>query len=261
MLLTTDIGNSNIVLGLFRNSNLIAAFRLETTLSLTVDDFFSTVQDLIRTSGFQNREITDIIGASVVPQLTPIFKKMCEKKLNILPILVSSEMNLGFELKVKHPEEVGADRICNVAAVKQLYGSPAVVIDFGTATVYDVIDEGGNFIGGAIAPGIEISTFYLIKKAALLSTIDFKIPTTAIGTDTESNLQSGIVLGAVDQVEGMVRRIAEEKGWKDFPIIVTGGLGKLISGLSNLITHYDADLTLKGLQIVHDQTKRLATDP
>jgi len=255
VLLAVDIGNSDIALGVFHKSDLVATSRLETSLSLAEEDVTTVIQGLIRNSGFQKEDVSGTIVGSVVPSLTPLFKAICNKAFNLQPILVSSKLDLGIELKVQHPEEVGADRICNSVAAKKLYGTPAVVVDFGTATVYDAIDEEGNFIGGAIAPGIETSTRYLIEKAALLSPITFKIPKTAIGTDTESNLQSGIVLGAVDQVEGMVRRIKAETGWKDFPVIVTGGLGKLISGLSDVISHCDGELTLKGLELIYRQVR------
>ena len=149
------------------------------------------------------------------------------------------------------PDEVGADRIANVYAAGKLYGKPSIVVDFGTATTYDVIDEKGDFIGGAIAPGIEISAMHLFQKAALLHRIDFEIPKSAIGIDTRTNLESGILFGAADQVDGMIKRIKAEKGWDNIPVIITGGLGKVIGGISKTKIIFDDDLTLKGLYYIN----------
>ncbi len=252
MILTIDVGNTNTVLGLFKNGKLVESWRLQTHESRTIDESWVMVRQLAESRKINLDKLDGVIIGSVVPKLTFIFRKVATNYLGLEPIVVTGTLNTGIKLLVDYPQEVGADRIANVFAGGLLYGKPAIVVDFGTATTYDVIDEDGNFIGGAIAPGIETSANYLLEKAALLHRIDFTVPDNAIGTNTQTNLTSGILLGAADMVDGMVKRIKAEKGWSDIPVIVTGGLGKVIAGISESITHHDEDLTLKGLYHIYN---------
>ena len=247
MILTIDIGNTNVVLGLFNEEQLIESWRLNTASTRTIDECWVAVKLLSQDAGRDLLEIDGVVIGSVVPKETFVFKKMCDHYLNITPFEINGLLDLGIKLDVSAPTEVGADRIANVYAVGKLYSKPAIVVDFGTATTYDVIDEDGNFIGGAIAPGIETSAQHLFQKAALLHRIDFEIPDSAIGKDTRTNLESGILFGAADQVDGMIKRIKAEKGWDNIPIIITGGLGKVIGGIAKTDITFDDDLTLKGL--------------
>ncbi len=247
MILTIDVGNTNTVLGLFKNGDLVKSWRLQTHESRTIDESWAVVQQLAQTHNVDLSSLGGVVLGSVVPKLTFVFRKMTTNYLNLEPLEVNGSLDIGIKLLVEAPQEVGADRIANCFAGQKLYGKPSIIIDFGTATTYDVIDGNGNFIGGAIAPGLEISANFLLEKAALLHRIDFTVPTSAIGTNTQTNLTSGILLGGADQIDGMVRRIKEEKGWNDIPVVVTGGLGKVIGGIAKSITHYDDDLTLKGL--------------
>ncbi len=247
MILTIDIGNTNVVLGLFNEEQLIESWRLNTASTRTIDECWVAVKLLSQDAGRDLLEIDGVVIGSVVPKETFVFKKMCDHYLNITPFEINGLLDLGIKLDVSAPTEVGADRIANVYAVGKLYNKPAIVVDFGTATTYDVIDEDGNFIGGAIAPGIETSAQHLFQKAALLHRIDFEIPDSAIGKDTRTNLESGILFGAADQVDGMIKRIKAEKGWDNIPIIITGGLGKVIGGIAKTDITFDDDLTLKGL--------------
>ncbi|MCS5612988.1 MAG: type III pantothenate kinase, partial [Candidatus Poribacteria bacterium] len=247
MILTIDIGNTNVVLGLFNEEQLIESWRLNTASTRTIDECWVAVKLLSQDAGRDLLEIDGVVIGSVVPKETFVFKKMCDHYLNITPFEINGLLDLGIKLDVSAPTEVGADRIANVYAVGKLYSKPAIVVDFGTATTYDVIDEGGNFIGGAIAPGIETSAQHLFQKAALLHRIDFEIPDSAIGKDTRTNLESGILFGAADQVDGMIKRIKAEKRWDNIPIIITGGLGKVIGGIAKTDITFDDDLTLKGL--------------
>ncbi|MBC8400711.1 MAG: type III pantothenate kinase [Candidatus Marinimicrobia bacterium] len=251
MILAIDIGNTNTVLGLFANSQLIESWRLQTEESRTIDESWAIFRQLAMTYKIDLTALRGVVFGSVVPKLTFIFRKMSTKYLQIEPLEVNGGLDLGIELLVESPREVGADRIANSYAGGLLYGKPAIVVDFGTATAYDVIDEKGNFIGGAIAPGIETSANYLVEKAALLHRIDFTVPANSIGTNTQTNLTSGILFGAADMVDGMVNRIKKEKGWGDIPVVVTGGLGKVIAGISRSITHFDENLTLKGLYHIY----------
>jgi type III pantothenate kinase len=247
MILTIDIGNTNVVLGLFNEEQLIESWRLNTASTRTIDECWVAVKLLSQDAGRDLLEIDGVVIGSVVPKETFVFKKMCDHYLNITPFEINGLLDLGIKLDVSAPTEVGADRIANVYAVGKLYSKPAIVVDFGTATTYDVIDEDGNFIGGAIAPGIETSAQHLFQKAALLHRIDFEIPDSAIGKDTRTNLESGILFGAADQVDGMIKRIKAEKRWDNIPIIITGGLGKVIGGIAKTDITFDDDLTLKGL--------------
>ncbi len=247
MILTIDIGNTNVVLGLFNEEQIIESWRLNTDSARTIDECWVAVKLLAQDAGHDLQTIAAVVIGSVVPKETFVFKKMCDHYLNITPFEINGSINLGIKLDVSLPNEVGADRIANVYAAGKLYGKPAIVVDFGTATTYDVIDEDGNFIGGAIAPGIETSAKNLFQKAALLHRIDFEIPDSAIGHDTRTNLESGILFGAADQIDGMINRIKEEKKWQDIPVIITGGLGKVIGGIAETDITFDDDLTLKGL--------------
>ncbi|GAG94069.1 unnamed protein product, partial [marine sediment metagenome] len=164
-----------------------------------------------------------------------------------------AHLPLELGLDVKDPDSVGADRICNVVATRELYGAPCVVVDLGTAITFGVVNEAGHFIGGSIAPGMETSARQLFSGAALLSAVDLKVPETVIGRDTETNLQAGIIFGTVDQIDGMVRRIQEEAGWDKMNVVITGGLGGLISGELRTPAVYDPDLTVKGLRLIYQQ--------
>ena len=256
MILAVDIGNTNTVLGLFNGRSLVKSWRLNTASTRTIDESWVAIKMLTEDAQYNLKELGGIVLGSVVPKETFVFKKMCEYYLQRTPFEVNGKLNLPIRLDVESSEEAGADRIANVYAAGKLYGKPSVVVDYGTATTFDVIDEEGNFIGGAIAPGIETSANYLFEKAALLHRIDFKIPGSAIGHDTRTNLDSGILFGASDQLDGMVKRIMDEKGWSDIPVIITGGLGKVIGGIAKTDVLFDDDLTLKGLyHIYHDLNK------
>jgi len=251
MILAVDIGNTNSVLGIFDDGTLAKSWRLNTASTRTIDESWVAIKMLTEDAHFDLKSIEGIVLGSVVPKETFIFKKMCEYYLNKTPLEVNGNLKLDINLDIDSPGDAGADRIANVYAAGKLYGKPSIVVDYGTATTFDVIDERGNFIGGAIAPGIETSANYLFEKAALLHRIDFNIPGSAIGHDTRTNLDSGILFGASDQLDGMVKRIMDEKGWSDIPVIITGGLGKVIGGIAKTDVLFDDDLTLKGLYYLY----------
>lgn len=251
MILAIDIGNTNVVLGLFNGNEIIESWRLNTKSARTIDECWVAVRLLAQESGRDLKKISGVVIGSVVPKETFVFKKMCNHYLQLKPLEINGSIDLGIKLKVDSPSEVGADRIANVYGAGKLYGKPAIVVDFGTATTYDVADEKGYFIGGAIAPGIETSAQHLFEKAALLHRIDFEIPRKAIGRNTRTNLESGILFGAADQMDGMIRRIKKEKGWNRVPVIVTGGLGKVIGGIAKTKVIMDSELTLKGLYYLY----------
>ena len=244
MFLALDIGNSHVTCGVHENGEWIHTLRIRSNL-----DFWSRLITL------KEYTIKNAAISSVVPKLTPVYVEAVRNIFHIDAVIIRHE-NAGVELFVDSPEDVGADRICNVAAAKELVGTPAIVGDIGSATNYDVVNEKGAFTGGAIAPGIEVAAHNLIERAALLKETAFTVPEIAVGTTTESNLQSGIMLGAIDLVDGMFTRMVNEMEWNDCNIIVTGGFGELIA--PHLQTKHSLlpALTLDGVRIIFENTRK-----
>ena len=242
MFLALDIGNSNVVCAVYDSKKWIHSIRISSNL-----DFWNKFKTL------KEYDITHASISSVVPKLTPGYVESIRNIFHIDAFIINHE-NSGIELSVEVPEEVGADRICNTAAAKKLAGCPAIIGDIGSATNYDVVNENGAFIGGAIAPGIEVAAQNLIQRAALLKKTAFIVPKTAVGKSTDSNLQSGIMLGAIDVIDGMFQRILTEMGWENSNVIVTGGFGELIS--SHLTTQHMLipTLTLDGIRIIYEKS-------
>ena len=239
MRLTLDIGNTQIKFGIFDKMNLV--------YSSYFNDSDNIVDEFGKIKKF-NPEVGII--SSVVPPLTLKYKKQIRDFLNIDTFIIDYK-NCKMKLDVTVPNTVGIDRICNVAAVKNIYPTPTIIVDFGTATTYDVVNKNGYFIGGAIAPGIKTSAAYLISKAALLNDTDLKFPKNIIGKDTKENIQSGIMYGAIDQVEGMIKRINNETKINNH-IILTGGFSKLLSPKLKINHTLDIDLTLKGMIFIYE---------
>ncbi len=242
MILTIDIGNTNVVCTLFSGKTRLESLRLASDLN-----FFA------KFSALKKYEVSGIVISSVVPGLTPVYIETCRNLFHLEPVNVDYRSS-GLKTDVIKPEEIGADRICNVIAAIELYGTPGIVVDFGTATTYDVIDPEGVFIGGAIAPGIDVSARYLFESAALLRDTAFTVPESPIGKDTATNLQAGIMFGAVDEVEGMVRRILQETQWENPPVLLTGGFSPLISRALQIPHILVPDLTSVGMRIIYEKT-------
>jgi len=240
MMLAIDIGNTNIVWGIFENKKLISVHRIN-----------SNNNDLNNTSFLSNYNVKKIIISSVVPNLTNEIQVFCLKKFNLNPFIIKYNNVLNLKMEIDNPTQLGTDRICNIVAAKSLYKLPAIIIDVGTATKYDIINPKGVFIGGAISPGIELSAINLFEKAALLKKTSFKFPKTVIGKNTESNIQSGIMYGAIDSINGMVNRINKETKWKDCSIIMTGGFSEVIKSKISKNFIFNPNLTLEGLNFIH----------
>ena len=240
MILAVDIGNTNVTCGVYDGKKWVHTLRLPSTL-----DFWNQF------SALKEIDITESAISSVVPDLTQVYIESIQNLFQI-DVHIITYQNSGVELLVDTPKDVGVDRICNVAAAKILVGTPAIVGDIGSATNYDVVDEKGAFIGGAIAPGIEVAAHNLIQKAALLKETAFSVPELVVGKNTESNLQSGIMLGAIDVVDGMFTRIMGEMNWDDCNKIVTGGFGGLISPHLKTEHNYLPNLTLDGIRIIYE---------
>jgi len=240
MILAVDIGNTNVTCGVYDGKKWVHTLRLPSTLNYW--NQFSALKEI---------DITESAISSVVPDLTQVYIESIQNLFQI-DVHIITYQNSGVELLVDTPKDVGVDRICNVAAAKILVGTPAIVGDIGSATNYDVVDEKGAFIGGAIAPGIEVAAHNLIQKAALLKETAFSVPELVVGKSTESNLQSGIMLGAIDVVDGMFTRIMGEMNWDDCNKIVTGGFGGLISPHLKTEHNYLPNLTLDGIRIIYE---------
>ena len=230
MLACIDIGNTNIVIGLYNKNNLIKTYRIETNVSEL---------DKINFSEFGNIAIS-----SVVPKIT--------KKLEKYNPFIITHKNSQINLKIDSAEEVGNDRIANIKATIKEYKLPAIIIDFGSATTYDIINKNKEFIGGAIAPGIDVSAKYLFKRAALLNQVDFKFPKSVIGKNTTTNLQSGIMFGGIDAINGMINRIKSEFNETIETLILTGGFSETLSPEINHSHILDRELTIKGIKYIWD---------
>ena len=252
MMLLIDIGNTNTVCALYDGKSYVMNQRIlpnENIQSVLIDKLFD--EGMISSSNSAYGNLNHIAISSVVPKMTDIYWKLFMKNYNIDSFIISHE-NAGVTLKVDSSQEVGNDRICNVRAANELTQKNCLVIDFGTATTYDVINNKQEFIGGAIAPGIEVSALYLIKKAALLKNTILKFPKNYIGQSTETNIQSGIMYSAVHSIEGMVQNIKKEINGK-VDIILTGGFSQLISQKLSFKHSLNINLTIEGIRLIHEE--------
>ncbi len=252
MLLAIDVGNTQTVIGLFENKNLRCFFRISTDKDKTADELTFIVADLLALKDLSLKNITAVILSSVVPTSTSAFSKMAIENLRINPLIVGPGVKTGIPILYDNPHEVGADRIANAVAVFSLYGGPAIVVDFGTATTFDVISQKGEYLGGAITPGIEISADALFNSAARLAKVDIVKTPNAIGKTTTESLQSGILGGYAGLVDGLVKRIKAELEKKPI-VIATGGLADLVVPECQTVDKIDSLLTIKGLQIIYEK--------
>lgn len=246
-----DVGNTNIVLGVYDGDELKYHWRIETDRNRSADEYGMVIKSLFDFSNLSFSQISGIIISSVVPPIMFSLEKMCQKYFHVKPLIVGPGIKTGLDIKIDNPREVGADRIVNAVAAIHEYGSPLIIIDFGTATTYCYINEQRQYMGGAIAPGINISTEALYTKAAKLPRIEIARPEGGvIGKNTVASMQSGVLYGYVGQVEGIVQRMMEQSKGK-LTVIATGGLSSLIAQESKMIDIVDPFLTLKGLQLIY----------
>jgi type III pantothenate kinase len=252
MIFVLDVGNTNTVLGVYDQDELKYHWRIETSRNKTEDEYGMVVKSLLDHVQLSFRDIKGIIVSSVVPPIMFSLERMCEKYFKIKPMIVGPGIKTGLNIKYDNPKEVGADRIVNAVAGIHLYGSPLIIVDFGTATTYCYINEQGQYMGGAIAPGIGISTEALYSRASKLPRIEIARPEDVIGKNTVSAMQAGILYGYVGQVEGIVTRFKSQAKIEP-KVIATGGLASLISKESNIIDVIDPFLTLKGLQLIYER--------
>lgn len=256
MLLVVDVGNTNITLGVFDGEELNGTFRMTTKLPRTSDEYGIELRQLIECQGLKNTDITDIIVASVVPDVMHSLGSAMIKYFGIKPMIVSAGIKTGIRVCTENPKQVGADRIVDAVAAYQIYGGPVIVIDFGTATTYDIVGPDGTFEGAVIAPGIRTSAQALWGQAAMLPAIDIRKPASIMGKETVSSMQAGIVYGQIGQVEYIVKKIREESGYLDAKVVASGGLGNIIAKETDYIDYYDPQLTLKGLKMIFEKNKK-----
>jgi type III pantothenate kinase len=253
MLLLIDIGNTNVVLGIWDGQQFVRRWRVATDRSRMPDEWWVVLHGLATSDGINLDGISGAILSSVVPSLTQWVAGMTRDRVGVDPIVVSSSTDLGIAVQTDNPVEVGADRLVNAVAAFDAYGGPTVVIDFGTATTFDVISRDGAYIGGAISPGIRLAHDALIAHAAKLSSVELVFPERAIGTTTVTSMQSGIMLGYASLIDGMIDRIDADLG-EPATVIATGGLGELFASACPRISAYVPDLTLDGLRLIWERS-------
>lgn len=255
MLLTIDIGNTHTVIGIFRGARLVADWRMTSIATRTVDENWLTVKAFCADAGIKTTDITGVGISSVVPDITDIFEAFSRKYFQLEPITVSADLPLGMKIRYKDPTAVGADRLCNAIAGFTKYGGPLIIIDFGTATTYDVVSVEGDYLGGVITLGLESSAAELHRRAAKLPKIELHFPASIIGQETVTSMQAGIMFGTVDMVEGIVGRIRKELG-TDARVIATGGLSQVVAQHTRVIQALEPSLVLDGIRIICERVSR-----
>jgi len=254
VILVVDVGNTETVLGIYDQSRLLHHWHLGTNYAATADDFGIAIHHLFLISGIRFDQIEGVVISSVVPPLMFVLEQFCSKYLNRTPLTVGPGVKTGLNIRYDNPRDVGADRIANAVAAIELYGPPLIIVDFGTATTFCYIDASGQYIGGAIAPGVAISTEALYQHAAKLPRIELAKPKSTVGRNIVTSMQAGIVFGFAGQVDGIVKRIKKE--FKTEPTVVaTGGMAELIAKESETIQVINPFLTLQGLQIIYERNK------
>jgi type III pantothenate kinase len=254
MLLAVDIGNTNTALGIFLEKKLIEDWNIRTEREKTSDEYALTILSLLNSSGIETPEIKSAIISSVVPPLTPVFQNLCQKLFKLKPLVVGPGLKTGMSILYENPLEVGADRVVVAVAAFEKYGGPCVVVDFGTATTFDAISSQGEYLGGAIAPGIQISAEALFLKTAKLPRIEIRKPKKAIGRSTVASMQSGLFFGYVGLISNIIKKIKAELGG-EAKVISTGGFAAQISPEIKSIDVHEPYLTLEGLRIIQERNQ------
>ena len=252
MLLAVDVGNTNVTLAIFEGERLVADWRVTSHRERTADELAVELSQLFALRGFDLDVVTGVVISSVVPNLNPALIEASRRYLNCEPVMVGPGVKTSVRVRYENPKDVGADRIANALAAFSKYGGPVVVIDFGTAVTYDAISAEGDYLGGAIAPGVEISLDALVSHTAMLRRVEAVAPDSVIGRNTITSIQSGLIWGFVAQVEGMVERMIAELGGKA-TVIATGGQAGMVAGLTHVIQAVDPLLTLEGLRLIYLQ--------
>lgn len=255
MLLTIDVGNTNITFGIFDKKTLITTFRMTTKQLRTSDEYGISIIDMLERNQIAGKEVQDVIIASVVPNVMHSLTSAIIKYLNITPIIVGPGTKTGIRVVTENPKQIGSDRIVDAVGAYDLYGGPVLVLDFGTATTYDLVDASGAFVAGVTAPGIRISARALWQDAAKLPEIEIRKPASILAQETISSMQAGLVYGQIGQTEYIIKNMIEESKYENVKVVATGGLGRIISNETDCIDIYDPNLTLAGMQLIYEKQK------
>ncbi len=257
MIFAVDIGNTNVVIGIFENGKIRSNFRVQSNTMRTTDEYASIIMRLMEAEQIKRTDISGVIIASVVPRLIYTFNKFSVKYLNKEPLVIAPGIKSGISIKMENPKEVGADRIVNAVAAKSMVGYPAIVVDFGTATTFDVINREGDYVGGVICPGIKLAAQVLHSNTAKLPEVEIEKVDRVVGKNTIHSIQSGIYYGYLSMLDGILARIIEEEfDGEHVPVLSTGGLGSVFTEDSKYIERYEANLTLEGLKkIIYEKNQ------
>lgn len=253
MVLVVDIGNTEIVVGVYKDDELKGYWRMSSKYPKTVDECWALLNVWFKLEEFSVDDIKAAVISSVVPSFSPVFKEIARNRLGVEPILISSRVDSGLKIKYDIPEAVGADRICNATAGYYKYGGPLIIVDLGTATTFDVISEQGEYTGGVIALGLKGASHELHRLSAKLPGVDLEFPGQVVGTNTEDSIQSGIMWGTISLIDGIVDKIIKEKGWKNVRVVATGGMASMLIEKSERINEISPMLTLEGMKIIFNR--------
>ncbi len=254
MLLVADVGNTAITLGVYEGDHLRATWNMATGLHRMADEYASQVLFLLNHEGIQPEDVRGVALCAVVPPLIQVFRDMFQRYFKISPLVVAAGTRTGVKIRMDNPREVGTDRVVNAVAAHHLYGGPVIICDFGTATTFDTVSADGEYIGGAIAPGLLTSAEALYTRAAALPRVELERPKRAIGTNTADAMRSGIVFGYVGLVEGIVKRIQAELPTRG-RVVATGGYGEMVARETDVIDEVNPHLTLVGLKLIYEMNK------
>lgn len=256
MLLAIDVGNTNITVGLFKEENIVATFRVTTKIPRTSDEYGIILRDMVEMRGYSYLDVEAAIIASVVPDVMHSLSNSILKYFHVTPMIVGPGVKTGIRVATENPRQIGPDRIVDAVAAYELYGGPVIVVDFGTATTYDLVNAEGAFIAGVTSPGIRTSAEALTGQAAMLPAIEIKKPPKILAQETVSSMQAGIVYGYIGQTEYIIRKMKEEAGFPDIKVVATGGLGSIIVKETDVIDVYDSRLTMRGLWLISEKNRK-----
>lgn len=255
MLLVLDVGNTNITCGIYDGKNLVTTFRMMSKTPRTSDEYGMTLLTMSENQGIKTSDIDGVIIASVVPNIMHSLINAIEKYYNMTPVVVGPGIKTGIRIDTPNPKEIGPDRIVDIVAAYETYGGPALVLDFGTATTYDLVEADGRFTVGITAPGIRISAKALWEDTAKLPEIEIVMPKSVLANETITSMQAGLMYGQIGATEYIIQKVKEETGYADLKVIATGGLGRIVSENTDKIDVYDVNLTLEGLRLLYDKNR------
>ncbi len=258
MILVIDVGNTNMTFGVFSGEKMEATFRMMTKTPRTSDEYGVMMTQLLKNKNINVEQLEGSIIASVVPDVMHSLTGAVIRYLNTNPLIVGPGVKTGIKIVTEDPRAIGADRIVDAVAAYEKYGGPVLVLDFGTATTYDLVRENGEFAAGITAPGIRISSEALWKQTAKLPNIEIKKPKSILAQETISSMQAGLVYGQIGQTEYIIKKVKEETGIQDLKVVATGGLGRIIADETDTIDIYDSSLTLEGLRIIYEKNRNAA---